>query len=123
MNGKDFSRIIDQAFVPFLKGLGFVDQPKSISGRAYLVEFIGESLTLSVSFEPGDDYFWKPPGSLTNCSTPTGSQTNSRAPASAATVPHTTGPMEGGTQRDRQHSRPTVLHRADPVGGHVTAAH
>lgn len=57
MNDQDFSRIIDQAFMPFLKELGFVAQPKAISGRAYMVEFIGEAWTLSVSFEPGDDYF------------------------------------------------------------------
>ena len=57
MNDQDFSRIIDQAFIPFLQELGFVAQPKAISGRAYMVEFIGKSWTLSVSFEPGDNYF------------------------------------------------------------------
>ena len=57
MNDQDFIRIIDQAFTPFLKELGFVAQPKEISGRAYMVEFIGELRTLSVSFEPGDNYF------------------------------------------------------------------
>jgi hypothetical protein len=57
MNDQDFSRIIDQAFTPFLKELGFVAQPKAISGRAYIVEFVGKAWTLSVSFEPGDDYF------------------------------------------------------------------
>jgi len=57
MNDQDFSRIIDQGFVPFLREFGFVAQPKSLSGRAYMVEFIGELWTLSVSFEPGDNYF------------------------------------------------------------------
>ncbi len=57
MNDQDFSRIIDQAFTPFLKELGFVTQPKAISGRAYMVEFVGNLWTLSVSFEPGDNYF------------------------------------------------------------------
>jgi hypothetical protein len=57
MNDQDFSEIIDQAFTPFLKELGFVAQPKAISGRAYMVEFVGDLWTLSVSFEPGDNYF------------------------------------------------------------------
>ncbi len=57
MNDQDFIRIIDQAFTPFLKELGFVTQPKAISGRAYMVEFVGNLWTLSVSFEPGDNYF------------------------------------------------------------------
>jgi hypothetical protein len=57
MNDQDFIRIIDQAFTPFLKELGFVTQPKAISGRAYMVEFVGDLWTLSVSFEPGDNYF------------------------------------------------------------------
>lgn len=57
MNDQDFIRIIDQAFTPFLKELGFVTQLKAISGRAYMVEFVGNLWTLSVSFEPGDNYF------------------------------------------------------------------
>ena len=56
MNDQNFSQIIDQAFIPFLQKLGFVAQPKAISGRAYMVEFKGELWTLSVSFEPGDNY-------------------------------------------------------------------
>jgi hypothetical protein len=57
MNGQDFTRISDQAFAPFLRELGFVAQPPQISGRAYHATFVGRRHTLSVSFEPGDDYF------------------------------------------------------------------
>jgi len=57
MNDQEFCRIIDQAFMPFLSELGFVAKPKSISGRAYIADFAGAAWTLSVSFEPGDDYF------------------------------------------------------------------
>lgn len=57
MNDQGFCRIIDQAFMPFLSEMGFVAKPKSISGRAYIADFIGSAWTLSVSFEPGDDYF------------------------------------------------------------------
>jgi hypothetical protein len=57
MNGQDFSRVIDQAFSPFLRELRFIAQPTQISGRAYHASFSGPQHTLSVSFEPGDDYF------------------------------------------------------------------
>jgi hypothetical protein len=57
MNGQDFTRITSQAFAPFLSELDFVEQPTQISGRAYHANFFGKGHTLSVSFEPGDDYF------------------------------------------------------------------
>jgi hypothetical protein len=57
MNEQGFCRMIDQAFWPFLSELGFFAKPKSISGRAYIADFIGPAWTLSVSFEPGDDFF------------------------------------------------------------------
>ena len=57
MNGNDFTRVIDQAFIPFMEDLYFVAQPTQISGRLYQTRFIGERYTLSVAFEPGDDYF------------------------------------------------------------------
>lgn len=55
MNGRDFLRIANEAFVPFLKGLGFVMDEPSISGRFYRVSFTGSAHAVSVSFEPGDD--------------------------------------------------------------------
>jgi len=57
MNGQDFSRIITEAFTPFLRELRFLPRPVKISGRAYQAEFVGEKYTVSISFEPGDDYF------------------------------------------------------------------
>jgi hypothetical protein len=55
MNGQDFLRITNEAFVPFLKGLGFVMDEPSISGRFYRVSFTGSAHAVSVSYEPGDD--------------------------------------------------------------------
>jgi hypothetical protein len=55
MNGQDFLRITDEAFGPFLKGLGFVIEEPSISGRFYRVGFTSPAHTVSVSYEPGDD--------------------------------------------------------------------
>ncbi len=55
MNGQDFLRIANEAFVPFLKGLGFVMDEPSISGRFYRVSFTGSAHAVSVSYEPGDD--------------------------------------------------------------------
>jgi hypothetical protein len=55
MNGQDFLRIANEAFVPFLKGLGFVMDEPSISGRFYRVSFTGSDHAVSVSYEPGDD--------------------------------------------------------------------
>ena len=55
MNGQDFLRIANEAFVPFLKGLGFVMDEPSISGRFYRVSFTGYAHAVSVSYEPGDD--------------------------------------------------------------------
>jgi len=55
MNGQDFLRIAQEAFVPFLKELGFVMDEPSISGRFYRVSFISRFNAISVSYEPGDD--------------------------------------------------------------------
>lgn len=55
MNGQDFLRIANEAFVPFLKGLGFVMDEPSISGRFYRVSFTGSAHVVSVSYEPGDE--------------------------------------------------------------------
>jgi len=58
MNGQDFLRISNEAFVPFLKQLGFsVDKP-SISGRYYRVSFTGSAYYILVSYEPGDEVFF-----------------------------------------------------------------
>lgn len=55
MNGSNFLRIINEAFVPFLNELGFMMDAPSISGRYYHVSFNGESHVISISYEPGDD--------------------------------------------------------------------
>ena len=57
MNSASFRRLIEEAFNPFLKKLGFHSQPLQINGRFCEAEFKGKNFTLSVSFEPGDDYF------------------------------------------------------------------
>lgn len=55
MNGQNFLRIANEAFVPFLKGLGFLMDEPAISGRFYRVSFNGSAHAVSVSYEPGDD--------------------------------------------------------------------
>lgn len=55
MNGADFSRLVYDAFVPFLLDLGFSIQPIQVSGRYYRASFTNEAFTLLVTFEPGDN--------------------------------------------------------------------
>ena len=55
MNGQDFLRIVNEAFTPFLIGLGFSMDAPSISGRLYRASFSGPKHSVSVSFEPGDE--------------------------------------------------------------------
>jgi len=55
MNGNDFIRITNQAFVPFLKDLGFVVEAPLVSGRYYRVNFTRNDYVISVSYEPGDE--------------------------------------------------------------------
>jgi hypothetical protein len=55
MNGQDFLRVVHQAFVPFLRELGFVMDAPSISGRFYRASFTRPGHSVSVSYEPGDD--------------------------------------------------------------------
>lgn len=57
MRSDNFRRLTEEAFNPFLKELGFQPQPLQINGRFCEAEFKGTDFTLSVSFEPGDDYF------------------------------------------------------------------
>jgi hypothetical protein len=54
MNGQDFLRITNEAFVPFIKGLGFAMEEPSASGRFYRVTFTGSDHVVSVTYEPGD---------------------------------------------------------------------
>lgn len=55
MNGQDFLRITNAAFIPFLTKLGFkVDEP-SVSGRYYRASYTGLSHAISVSYEPGEN--------------------------------------------------------------------
>jgi len=54
MKGKDFVRLVRQAFTPFLENFGFKMGTPSISGRLYCVDFTTEVHTISLSYEPGD---------------------------------------------------------------------
>jgi hypothetical protein len=58
MNGQDFVRLVNTAFSPFLRELGFSPDPFAISGRFYRASFTGPLHSVSVSFEPGDNAFF-----------------------------------------------------------------
>lgn len=58
MTGKDFLRLVREAFEPFLIALGFSMDPPSISGRFYRVSFSSSKNSISVSYEPGDNAFF-----------------------------------------------------------------
>ena len=58
MNGQVFLRLLNEAFAPFLTGLGFSMDTPSISGRLYRASFTGPKHSVSVSFEPGDEAFY-----------------------------------------------------------------
>jgi hypothetical protein len=55
MNGQNFLRIINEAFVPFLSELKFMIDGSSINGRYYHVLFRNIAHVISVSYEPGDE--------------------------------------------------------------------
>lgn len=55
MNGQNFLRIINEAFVPFLSDLEFMMDAPSISGRYYHVQFRNTAHAVSISYEPGDE--------------------------------------------------------------------
>lgn len=56
MTGASFRRIVETAFAPFLKDLGFAPGNVTASGRAYSARFKGPRHDLLVSYEPGDKY-------------------------------------------------------------------
>jgi hypothetical protein len=58
MTDQVFLRMAKEAFVPFLKELGFVMDEPSISGRFYCVDFNSARHQVSVSYEPGDNAFF-----------------------------------------------------------------
>lgn len=58
MNGQDSLRIVNEAYAPFLKELGFSMEAPSISARLYRATFTGPKHSVSVSFEPGDGAFF-----------------------------------------------------------------
>lgn len=55
MSGQDFIRIVTEAFLPFLRLLGFHMETPSISGRFYRASFSNPTNVVSISFEPGDN--------------------------------------------------------------------
>jgi hypothetical protein len=57
MTSNDFLKIINDAFKTFLTDLGFVLGPASVSGRLYDVSFSRQDYVVSISYEPGDEYF------------------------------------------------------------------
>src|SRR4030095_346801 len=58
MDNQGFSRVIEDAFVPFLGRLGFLLDSRHVSGRLYEVTFSGSQHVVSISYEPGDDTFF-----------------------------------------------------------------
>ena len=58
MNDQDFLRVVNEAFTPFLTGLGFSMDTPSISGRLYRSSFTSSRHSVSLSFEPGDEAFF-----------------------------------------------------------------
>lgn len=56
MNGDEFREAVTRHLTPVLEPLGFATDFK-ISGRAYGAEFRSAQHVVSVSYEPGDDYF------------------------------------------------------------------
>ena len=56
MNSHDFLRIVDQAFAPFLRVLGFLAETPMIYGRLFEATFTGPHHVVSVTFESGDDF-------------------------------------------------------------------
>jgi hypothetical protein len=55
MDGQEFTRIVKEAFLPFLGNLGFRMDPPLISGRYYRVSFDSQENVVSISYEPGDN--------------------------------------------------------------------
>lgn len=55
MNDRNFIRLVREAFDPFLRGLGFVMDTPSISGREYCVSFSSQAHSVQIAFEPGDN--------------------------------------------------------------------
>jgi hypothetical protein len=86
MDGQEFTRIVREAFEPFLVKLGFRMELPLISGRYYRVHFNSPKNMVSVSFEPGDEalfviIFHRENGELSHIddsSTPRLSDLNSR---------------------------------------------
>lgn len=58
MDGQGFIRVVDAAFFPFLRALGFCMDAPSISGRFYRSSFSGPNHVISISYEPGDNAFF-----------------------------------------------------------------
>jgi hypothetical protein len=53
-----FVTMIEHVFVPVLVPLGFDRSDPSLSGRAYIARFSSRSHSVTISYEPGDDYFF-----------------------------------------------------------------
>ncbi len=56
MNGVEFVQAIRREVLPVLEPLGFRLET-SVSGRMYSAEFVTPTHVVSISYEPGDDYF------------------------------------------------------------------
>lgn len=54
MDSFGFQRIVEHAFVPFLREIGFDFEGFSTSGRMYDADFVGSGHKVSISYEPGD---------------------------------------------------------------------
>jgi hypothetical protein len=57
MSSESFKKMIKAAFTPFLNGLGFDFQSIHTSGKFYRALFQNKKLSVSITFEPGEEYF------------------------------------------------------------------
>lgn len=56
MNGNEFVSAATRFLLPVLAPMGF-SMATTVSGRLYCAEFISPTHIVSISFEPGDDYW------------------------------------------------------------------
>ncbi len=54
MNEKDFTEMINKAFIPFLKDLGFIMDSQNISGKFYKVSFSDSTHKVNIAYEPSE---------------------------------------------------------------------
>jgi hypothetical protein len=73
MDGRDFLRIIGEVFVPSLAPLNFMLSESRVSGKEYGARFSSSTHSVTVSYEPPDDYLTV---RISNAVSPTLAQTD-----------------------------------------------